>query len=35
MKYILSVDLGTTAIKVILFQVDGQVLASSPRNTNY
>jgi D-xylulose kinase len=29
MKYILAVDLGTTAIKVILFQVDGQVLASS------
>jgi xylulokinase len=29
MKYILAVDLGTTAIKVILFQVDGKVLASS------
>ena len=29
MKYILAIDLGTTAIKVILFQIDGQVLASS------
>ena len=29
MKYIIAVDLGTTAIKVIIFQVDGQVIASS------
>jgi len=29
MKYILAIDLGTTAIKVILFQTDGQVLAKS------
>jgi len=29
MKYILAVDLGTTAIKVILLQIDGQVIASS------
>ena len=29
MKYILAVDLGTTAIKVILFNINGQVLASS------
>jgi len=29
MKYILAVDLGTTAIKVILFQIAGKVLASS------
>ena len=29
MKFILALDIGTTAIKVILFQVDGQILASS------
>jgi len=29
MKYILAVDLGTTAIKVILFGIDGQVIADS------
>ena len=29
MKYILAVDLGTTAIKVILFGIDGQIIADS------
>ena len=29
MKYILAVDLGTTAIKVILFGIDGEVIADS------
>ena len=29
MEYILAVDLGTTAIKVILFQIDGQVISNS------
>jgi len=29
MKYILAIDIGTTAIKVILFQTDGQILAKS------
>jgi len=29
MKYILALDLGTTAIKVILFGIDGQVIADS------
>lgn len=29
MKYILAIDLGTTAIKVILFRTDGQVLDKS------
>ena len=29
MEYILAVDLGTTAIKVLLFQSDGQVISNS------
>ena len=29
MEYLLSLDLGTTAIKVILFGTDGRVLAKS------
>lgn len=31
MEYILAIDLGTTAIKVIIFKIDGQVVASSIR----
>jgi len=35
MKYILALDLGTTAIKVILFQIDGQVVASQPKSISF